>query len=208
MAGKHINADGLTLEQRKLLTELAAGKSLNDACQELDVPRGRFMRWLQTDEKFRAHYDDLFNPENLKEIQKVLNASASRAVEVYEDAIDQANRSMHLDLECPHCQKSFKKTIQVEDWKSRLAAADTLLRVSGILRERRDLKVTLQTAAIDWSRIETSDLVNVLAWRTGRPLAPAAEERLRQLGVITEEQRRMLPSPEIVDAEFREVDSA
>lgn len=200
------DAAGLTVQQRRLLMLLGSGKTLKEACELEELDRRVVNRWMR-EPAFLAAFDDLFSLQDLANLKKTLDLAALSAVEVYEDAIKESTKKIKAEVLCPHCSKTHTVFVDVEDWKSRLHAADILLKISGILIERRQEKIDMNIKSqVSLGPMES---LEILAWKSGVPIPPAREQWFRDNGFIEGEQpRKALPPGQTVDAEFREVPDA
>ena len=187
----------LSIEQRHLLLELASGKSVKDACAAQDISSRTFLRW-QKQPAFSKLLDELFSKEDIANLKRSLNIVAGDTVEVLEEAMHEANRSISIRVTCPHCGKPGDHTITVEDWKARLHAVDTLLKISGILTERRETKMDINvTYQLNWA-----ENLALMKWQQGQAISPAMEQRLLELGKI---ETRQLAEHNTVEGEYHEV---
>lgn len=125
---------GLLHNQRLLLQELARTVSWGDACESLGLPRRQFARWMRSDAAFRAAYDKLYGEDNGETVRKQVAASAAKAADVLDAALDATKRAQIVAM-CPNCQFEFVIDATNPDWPTRLAAMNTALRVGGQLKD-------------------------------------------------------------------------
>lgn len=183
--------DGLTLQQRNTLQALAQEEDWRKACASVGVLPATLQKWLQTDEKFGARYDQLLGPA-LDIAQSIIETSALKAAGMYEEAMD-AVRTVTRDVTCPECSHRFTAFQTVPDWSNRLRAGDTILKVSNILIERKRIDQTITTLNFE----ETMALAQIrYAQRKGQDnvVSPGMMDVLRRKGVVDE-----APTVEVLD---------
>src|SRR3990167_4646401 len=98
---KRRDADGLMLDQRRLLQSLAEGIPPQQACRQEDVEWGRFRHWLSEDAAFQQAFDGLVS-NSVETARSLLEAMAHKAARVFEGAVEQT-KVIEIPVVCPNC---------------------------------------------------------------------------------------------------------
>lgn len=175
---------GLTIQQRQFIALLAGGMSPAQACTSMNINIRSYFRW-QNQPKFQEGVDKLFSAEDIANLKKALGVSAQETVHVLEDAMANANRNVTVAATCPECGHAFDAKGRVEDWKSRLTAAGMLLKITGILLDRKETKVDVNVSY----KLTFAENMMLLRYNRGEAIPPALEQRLRDLGKISGERQ-------------------
>ena len=171
--------DGLMTIQRMLLEELMEeGGSWRKACQKLDIKERRVRFWLTNDDAFSEAYDKLLGSVDITATKKELDYLASGAAELYEEAM-QATRGAKVDTKCPKCGKEFEVHAAAPDHRIRMKAMETLLKISGTLKETRKVEGQLLNISLTGDEI-----IALMAYQVGQPVPESVLAALREKGVI------------------------
>lgn len=192
------NKSGLTLKQRAFLTELAASTrkagSWREAARAIGITPKTVLRWLKNDPAFAHAYDNLFDSTS-NTIKKYLDHLTLRAAEVYDEALDASAEKKELTT-CPSCGHRFEVSIVVPEWQARLRAADTVMKSTRLLTDVKQIET--KNIRMTWE-----EALALAAYRAGKPIPPALEERLRTAGLLAE----AAPSRDTIEGEAYEIDS-
>jgi len=202
---------GLTLLQRKTLGSLAICPSPRDALAEAGITSNQLTYWLRHDKAFRKHYDDLYT-DAVEAGRSILSTLLPKAAETLGDALD-ADQAVHTDVTCPHCEKSFKVSIQAPHWATRMRASEDILKREGELAE------TVKHGGVIGHVHLLPDQLARLAIEAGQDVPPSVVEDLKRRGLVPSTPSTSTPDPpgqpppghtdtsetEVVDAEVREV---
>lgn len=167
--------DGLTLLQRRTLQELAFTPDWREACVKVKVSPNTVKHWLTTEESFRLAYNNLLGPA-VEITRDMLESAAIKAAGMYEEAVE-AIKMVELEVHCPKCKHEFSVTNTRPDWNARLRAGDTLLKVSKILVERKEIEGTV-------THLSLEERIALARWKHDGQIPPSMVERLRQKGEI------------------------
>ncbi len=174
--------DGLTLQQRRLLQELAMVPNWREACANAEVSPPVCQKWLKDFPEFREAYNNLIGPA-LELVQDKVETMAHEATDIYEDAM-QAVRYFPKDVSCPKCNHEFSTPVGGPDWNARLRAGDRILQISRILIDRKQIQQT--TVALT---LEQAMALMQYKWalRNGKPFQakPSLIDELKRMGEIT-----------------------
>lgn len=193
MPVKPTNPDGLTVQQRRILMDLAAGRGLSEIYEAEHISSSTFNRWLKNP-AFKQAFDDLFSQEDLDNLKKQLNVAAGAAIDVYLDAMQNAVRKISVWHNCVKCDAKQQIIIDVEDYKARLHASDAILKITSIWVDRRSDKLEVNHTY----QLSSYEMATIMAYRAGKSIPPAEEARLRQLGFIE--------TPALPPATYREIE--
>jgi len=177
--------DGLTEPQRFFLIELVGTGSAKQALANVDRDDSALRRWMK-EPSFKKKYDEVIK-DNIDYLKLGLhNTAAEKIAVVFEEALE-AQRPITVKEECPECGHRFTTQVSVDNWATRLKAAETLLKVAGVLKEEKkvDITHTRQLSAAEQSAL--------IAHRHGSYLPPHMVDRLRELGYIEGEYRVIPP---------------
>jgi hypothetical protein len=174
----HRDGQGLMLEQRRFLQELVIQGSFRKACKALDFKEHRIRRWLREDSAFKDAYDDLFGPEDLEVSKKEMHLLAAKAAGLYEDALE-AIRLLKVNVQCPHCKEKFDLDTSRPDWRIRMRAAETILKVAKLLQETKEIKGTMLNV-----QLTGDEILALTAYKAGMYVPEAVLARLRERGII------------------------
>lgn len=168
---------GLSLQERRVLTEIASTGSWQEAAKNLGITR-RQMQTLFARPSFKQQYDELFNTEEIENAKRELNMAISGLGKIYEEAL-QAETVKRVTVECPKCKHSFNVFVEVVSWMARLKAGETLMKFARLLRDERSIKVEGQVGIIHMSAGEYMALQRL---RMGLPVPDHIYRRLMDLG--------------------------
>lgn len=198
-SGRQLQAkddEGLTLQQRNLLQELALHPGdWRLACTNAEVAPKLCQSWLSTNESFLSAYNNLVG-SSLDIVQDRMEDLAHRAGDMYEEAME-AVRYWSKDVSCPKCKHEFSVSIGGPDWNARLRSGDTIMKVSRVLIDRKQIE---QTSV----KLEVEDFMALKSyeWSVAKKLPirvkPSVLDKLRREGLINDNPT----SGEVVDAEF------
>lgn len=188
----------LTLPMKAFLQELIALGSVKAALASVDGAERSLRRWTKIP-TFRALFDQTIL-DNTAATRGSLHSSVTGAVDVYEEAL-QATKTIERKFACEACGERNEVEVIVENWAARLKAAETLLKITGILKEQKTIDFN---AKIETRQIIVLTTPEHLAWeryKTGLPIPPHMEALLTDKGLIGQEA---LPAPkeEVIEADF------
>lgn len=201
-SGRQLQAkddEGLTLQQRNLLQELALHPGdWRLACTNAEVAPKLCQSWLSTNESFLGAYNNLVG-SSLDIVQDRMEDLAHRAGDMYEEAME-AVHYWSKDVTCPKCTHEFSVPVGGPDWNARLRSGDTIMKVSRVLIDRKQIEQTNLNLSV-----EDSMALYSYRWAVdhGKPVTvkPSVIDKLKRMGVINDNPT----SGEVVDAEHRRV---
>lgn len=189
-------ANGLMVDQNRVMLAMEDAAGWKEACEAAGVSPQRFREWIRRDAAFREAFERAHSGV-VEGVRKQLEASAQKAAEVYDEALD-ATKDTDIETTCPECGAAIKITAEVPDFTTRLKAGDAVLRVSKILKDVKEVtgQITIQDQPlylqIAYARFK----------REGREaIPPNAYEKLVDLGII-----KALPAGDTVEGEFHYVE--
>ncbi len=186
--------EGLTLQQRNLLQELALHPGdWKKACANAEVPPKLCQAWLSTNESFLANYNSLVG-SSLDIVQDRMEDLAHRAGDMYEEAME-AVRYWSKDVTCPKCKNEFSVPSGGPDWNARLRSGDTIMKVSRILIDRKQIQQTNVNLSVEQSMALYSYRWSMANGESIK-VKPSVIDELRRKGVINDNPT----SGEVVDA--------
>jgi len=190
--------DGLMLDQRRFLAELAVEPDWKLVCERLKIPTKTFKGWCGKDEAFRAALDELHRG-GIEAGKQVLDSLLLRAAEVHGEALD-ASQTKHVNTTCPECGTKFDVTAEYPNFQVALRAAENILKRAGEL-----VDLHKHEGSIGHVLLSIEQQIALLAYRRDptRISASMAQE-LRALGVLPEGRQDPKESP--IDAEYRVLD--
>ena len=184
-SGRQLQAkddEGLTLEQRNLLQELGMHPGdWKQACVNSQIPQKRCQRWLANNEAFLSAYNNLVG-SSLDIVQDRMEDLAHRAGDMYEEAME-AVRYWSKDVTCPKCTHEFSVPVGGPDWNARLRSGDTIMKVSRVLIDRKQIEQTNVNLSVEQS-------MALMSYRyskeSGKPVTvkPSVLDELRRMGEI------------------------
>lgn len=196
-----IGPDGLSLLERHILQELALGHSIRQTAANLHLSPRQVRYRFQANPKFKEAYDKLFTSEDIKVLKQELSITARDVADVYSEA-KEAELEKDVPAECPECGHKFTLHITLPNWNIRLKAADTLIKMLGLLKDEKSVKFEGQMTHVTLSYAEQAALLRLKSGM-GEGIPPHVMQRLRDVGAL---DKLALPEP-AVDAEYREVDN-
>lgn len=189
------DAQGLSLDQRRLLSCLATGVEWGEAIRMERIPARRARDWVTTNLAFQAEYDSLFSGKERNDlVRQLMESLGPEAVRAHEDALF-AEKGIALDVSCPKCHHEFTAGGLVVDHKTRLQAGRAVLGVGGHLKEIKKIEGEVAVAVLTFE--ETVALSLIRAGKTG--VSPIMVTALRAKGVLPEGEE------EVIDAEVKEI---
>lgn|SRR5574341_147275 len=199
MLGTARDAEGLTYRQRRFLTTLAATGNWAAACAAADVTSRTARRWLGGDLHFKAAYDAQFATTN-EQLVDLLDAAGEKAMSTLAEALG-AEGGRTVEIDCPHadCSKRHKVRVPVENWRTRLAAVDRILKVKGLMIEKRETKVSGQ---VEHLHLTAEDKLALARWRHGYEIPEHLSQKFREM-----QAQGLLEAPrdEPIEGEVKEV---
>ena len=143
------DADGLMLNQRRLLQELAQVADWRKACENAEINPGTARRWLTSDAEFMQAYNALLGP-SLDIARDLMESTALKAAGMYDEALE-AVKILDQEVVCPECHHEFTTEIASPDWNARLRAGDTVLRVGHILKDVKQIEGSITHLSMEES---------------------------------------------------------
>lgn len=188
---------GLDLTQRRLLSEIVLTGSWQQAADNCGLDR-RAVRRMFKDAAFKAEYDALFDPDEVKTTERELNLVADDVASILEQAKD-AELTKTVNTTCPNCKHKFSLIVKVMDMANKIRAAEILMKYRGQLRDQRSVKVegNVNVQHVHWS---FRDVMVMEKLRLGLPVP---EQAYREVLAKAEQAGVALPAP--VDGEYREI---
>lgn len=186
IAQAQLDAQGLTLPERRILTEIAMTGSWMEAATNLGYNH-RQVRNLFKKQAFKEEYDKLFDTEELKSVQREMEMVAGDVAKIYEEAKN-AELVKRLPAVCPSCGHKFTFLATVMDWSAKLKAGEVLLRVAGLLRDNKNIKVegSVQHTVLT---LTADDLIMLQRIKAGFEVPPHKRQHLIEIGAIEAEYR-------------------
>ncbi len=184
------------LNQKLVLQEMEQHSDWKRACAIVGVTHDQFRRWLRSDGYFKA----AFTRQHEKQADMVraqIELSAQKAGEMFDSALD-ATKDLDIELECPHCKGKIKVTAEVPDWGARQKAGEVVLKVGKILKDVKEV-----SGRITIEQLDLPLRLALASYHLGRTIPPGYYSQLVAEGFIKPPQ---LPSGEVAEGEFREVD--
>ncbi|OFW65589.1 MAG: hypothetical protein A2Y74_07015 [Actinobacteria bacterium RBG_13_63_9] len=151
------------LNQRRLLSALAADPDFRTACRAAEVKVNTAKKWLVEDEAFQSQYDRLLGP-TLKLAKELMESSALKASAVYDEALT-ATKYGTVEVECPKCHHTFEETSALPDWGTRLRAGEIIHKVAALLIDRRQIQTTRITLTVE-------EMLAIAAMQAGNQVSP------------------------------------
>ena len=143
------DADGLMLNQRRLLQEMAQVTDWRKACENAEIKPETARGWLTRDEAFIQAYNDLLGPA-VEIARDLMESSALKAAGMYSEAIE-AMKVIDTEVTCPHCRKEFTLESVTPDWNARLRAGDTILKSAKILKDVKEISGSITHLSMEES---------------------------------------------------------
>ena len=168
--------EGLTWRQRRLLAEMARTPNIGKACENVDISRRTLRRWLREDENFRRAYDKQFEL-SAELLVKLMAPAQEEAVSKMMEALN-AEETQVIRVQCPACGTKFESAVKVMDWKTRLNAADRILKAKGIMTDKREVKVS---GEIEHLHLDAADKIQLLRWQAGYEVPPHVEQKFQEM---------------------------
>lgn len=186
------DADGLMLDQRKLLQSLAGGMEPHAACHQEDVTWSRFLGWLAKDKAFGEAFDNL--GASVGTAKAMVDSMAVKATTVLVDALE-AEKKIPVEVTCPKagCGHQFTAYADVADMGIRMRAMENVLKSTKILKDVRetDVKVT--------HGFDVESVIALQRAKRGMDVPPHLIERFRQQGLLGPAEG------DVTEGEFREI---
>ncbi len=193
---------GLLLIHRLFLQALGEQGSWRKAAEACDLNPATPRRWLHNDENFKAVYDEMFGAVDVEAARKSAQTLAGKAIDVYDELMD-AEAVIEIEVQCPECGERFIKQVKGTDSKTRKAAADSALKVVGLMKETKEVR---SKVTVTISELTGAERVALLNYEAGLPISPLLEERLRKLELI--EGPAAHRKEDVVEGSYTEVHDA
>ena len=195
------NEIGLSLVERRLIQEIAILGSWEKAADSLGMTR-RQVRALFKKEPFKLAYDELFDAEDLETTKRELTLAASDVASIYEEAKN-AEMTKRVQATCPKCTHKFDVLVTVANWATRLKAGDTLLKITGLLQDRKNVKVEGTVGVVN-VHLSAEEMLALQRLKMGLDVP---EHIYRRLEETSRAGRFDLPArpTQVVEGEFRAV---
>lgn len=184
---------GLLPQQHQFFVALKqSGGSLDKALEKCGFRRERFWRWLRLDPAFQREYNGMMGG-SLDAARKVMEAATPEVLGTLLDA-QSAREPVKFKTLCPKCLKEIEVVIDMEDWKTRMKAAELLMKGAGAIVDRK--KVDVDIREMNYGEMMAMLL---LAGNPEGKIPPAMLEKFRERGLLPEGRG------EIIEGEVREV---
>lgn len=194
---------GVDSRMRLFVEELATSGSWKDSCDVAGVNDRTPRRWLESHPGFQALFQETFGSVDLSSYKKQASILQSKAMRVYDESMDAA-QIIDVKVQCPNCGERFTSEYTVPNQGTRLKAADSVSKITTMLKETKDVK---HGGAIALVQLTGAEKMALIALQSGLPISPQLRARLVELQVIEPDDRPALPPPRepYTDAEFKEV---
>lgn len=189
---------GVDSRMRLFIEELAATASWQGAADVAGVNERTPRRWLSNHDGFRALFDETFGSTDKDSYKRQADILQSKALRVYDESMDAA-QTVEVKVQCPECGERFTVDYVVPNQGTRLKAADSVSKITSMLKETKEHKGTI--TMVQLTGIEKSALIAIQA---GFPVAQELVDHLVEIGAI---ERPALPAPQrpYIDGEAREI---
>lgn len=196
------DAGGLTLEERRLLSEIAVQGSWREAAKSLGIDPRRIQRMFNN-AAFKKEYDAMF-PHDTQVVERELNFVSKDAAVILEEVRDaELNKTVHA--QCPQCGKKFDVFVRVIDYVTKMRALEIMLKTMGLMKDTKSVKVEGSVTHVNIT-LSTAQMLALQALKRGLPVNPQTYRELENLASNGAFELPPLPPPRgFVDAEFREV---
>lgn len=198
---------GLTLLQRRLLAEIVSVGSWQQAAKNLDIDPRTVRRYFKED-GFKQEYDAIFNSEEIQVTRRHMEAIASGAPDVYDDAL-KAEMTKKVTEECPHCGEEVTFYVNVIDFKTRMKAAETLLKTSNLLKDTKRVEGEFKGTMTN-IQLTGAEMLALMRLDMGMPIPPHVYEGLKakvpDLKPLPEGKGPRILDGNEVEGEFTEVE--
>lgn len=192
---------GLSHADLRLLQEIAATGSWKQAAENLGLTP-RQVRYKLKDPAFKAEYDKQFDTEELQHTRRELDLIAGNAARLYEEAVN-AELSKKIPAECPACGEKFSVFAKVIDYATRLRVADTLMKISGVWKDQKSLKVE-GNVGVTHIHLTAGEMLALSRLNMGLSVPEHIYRRLEELAQSGAFSLPALPAAPIVEGEFHE----
>ena len=167
--------------------------SWTKAAETLGLTR-RQVRNLFNKPAFKDQYDALFSTEEIKTTRRELEMVSSDIADLYEDA-KTAEMQKQVKAVCPKCEHKFDVWVTVMNWTAKLRAAETLLKIAGILKDTKSVKHEGQVGVI---HLTIAEHLALLRLKSGLPVPPHVYQRLKAMGALDDLDLPHLSAPEVI----------
>ena len=185
---------GLELHERRLLQEIARTGSWTQAADNLGLTR-RNVKMLFHKPAFKEEYDALFSIEETQATRRELEMLSSDIADLYESA-KTAEMEKLVPVECPKCQTKWRITVTVMNWTAKLRAAETLLKIAGILKDTKNVKIE---GRVNFVLMTVAEQIALMRLKSGFPVPPHMYQRLKAMGALDDLDTDDLPSPILLE---------
>lgn len=165
---------GLTMRQRKFLKALAEKGDVKAACEEVDITMRTLQRWLH-EEGFGREYDAQFDLSK-EDLLRIMAPSQQEAAEKMTEAL-RAEDTVERTVQCPTCGSKFKTQIKVLDWKTRLSAAEKLLKLKGLMVEKKEVTMKGQ---VEHLHMTTAERLMLARWQAGYDIPEHVRQKFQE----------------------------
>lgn len=194
---KNKDADGLTLDERRLLQEIAVTGSWSEAAKSLGMTSAQINAKFRN-KAFKAKYDELFGIEQVEITQRELLQVARLVGKTYEDILA-AEKIINVDIDCPNCGEKSRHPIKVIDYATQRAAASDLAKMTNVWKDQKSIKVD-QTNTNIQVLLTGADWLYYERLRRGLPVAPSVYQKLQDKLAGSD---LTLPENPVLDGSFR-----
>lgn len=168
---------GLTLQERRVLQEIAVHGDFKKAAANTGLTANKIRRMLQTDPQFKAAFDSLFSPDDLKATESELQLAVQDVAEIFNDAKN-AELYKTIDVTCPcGCGHTFKEQVKNTDWATKLRAAESLAKMTRLWKDQKNIKVEGAVALVNMT---PAQYLALMAIRQGRSIPDHVYQQLRE----------------------------
>ena len=167
---------GLTLVQKRLLTNLLEEPNWRVACEKSGVEVRMLRHYLDHDKAFRKAYKSLFSSV-LEESRAKLTSLMPRVGDVFKEGLD-ANEAETIEVVCPECDHQFELVHQGPAWSVRLRVAEDLLKVHGEMVQKHIIE-----GEVLHTSLTLEDRIALAVISRGGEVPPQVAARLRQQGL-------------------------
>ncbi len=191
--------NGLFPDQVTVLEALAKGippQKLGSTEEGVGIAWKRVRRWMREDEAFVLAYDQVFGT-TLAGIRRQSEISSEKAMDTLDELTD-AMKPIRRSFNCLGCGMCNNVDVVIPDAQVRKAAAETILKISGAMKEISKVEVEVEDITKRPDVWQSLDLMRV---QRGIALAPGRFDELVEAGFLEQKDRGS-----VMEGEYRVVE--
>ena len=179
--------------------------SLDAAAKENGLNR-RQVRNMFKNPVFSKMFEEHMGKDELQTTQHEFNMLADDTVGIYEQAMN-AEFTKKVSVTCPSCNHKFDVFTKVIDWATKLKATDTLLKLRGLLKDNKSIKVEGEFS-MTHVQLSTGEFFALERLKRGLPVPDHVYRSLEEKARIGKFDLPALPAgQEIIEGEVHEIDT-